>query len=159
MDILSRIVILLARVLLGMDTIQAALLRLVQAMDSAAIETIPKNIERIVTNTQLAVQHPTTGLALIMPAIAELRAYVTTQDSGLLAAIAALPAGSAIPSASDNAAGVWAAKDLYRLPEDVAYGEELYQAAQWAYLMRWAGSVPGKMSPFFNVSYPPPIPD
>jgi len=101
-DIPSRIVILLARVLLGLDTIQTALLKLVEAMDATAIETTPKLIQGTVLNTQLAMQHHTSGL---VNAYAQARADTAT----LLAAIAALPAGSdiVIPAAGNNASAVW----------------------------------------------------
>lgn len=156
MDILSKIAILLARVLLGMDSIQAALLKLVDAMDATAIETQPKLIERTVLNTQLRVQHPTQGFPGVLAAIAELRDYITTQDSGLLAAIGGLPTPPPpAPSSGDNAEAVWA----YMWDSSHQTGLQLSRLYQnWEHY-RSLGGMPVKANSWFGVWWPVSIID
>lgn len=147
-DLLGRIVILLARVLLGMDTIQAALLKLVNATDSTAIETIPKNIETIVTNTQLAVQNPTYGLAALRTAIDAIDTAVTV--------ITPTPPAPP-PSAGDNAAAIWDYYLSQQMPNGNVFNAS---AAEWLYMLGHSlaiysatEGVPDGQQPFYRLVF------
>lgn len=142
-DLLGRIVILLARVLLGMDTIQAALLKLVDAMDSTAIETIPKNIERIVTNTQLAIQHPTYGLAALETEVHNIGLALVAMEGNITGAISALPAGSGLVNADPSliANYVWGKYMDNALDPTLTADQAVTVAANYAISRATAGAI------------------
>lgn len=109
------------------------------------------------TSEQTQYEHgATTGFPAILAAIADLRGYVTTQDSGLLAAIANIPSPPTPPTVEAIAGGVWGVQDNASQFPYLTYGEELAQSHQWAAMMWHAGSLPARWAPFFNISAPPP---
>jgi hypothetical protein len=122
----------------------------VQSVGTAK-EHYPYEIAQLTSEQTQYERAALTGFPAILAAIADLKAFVTTQDSGLLAAIAALPAGSdiVIPSPSDNAAGVWAAI-IEAGPPNATAGELLDQAGTWAEVISQYSRFPIQEDPHFS---------
>jgi hypothetical protein len=139
--------------------IGARLLAIQVGLKQAATETQPYAIQNDAEYAKNALIDGYSGNFAIRESIAELRDYITTQDSGLLAAIGGIPSPPTPPSVPDIVDGVWRQVDPFSRSGIALYGEEQHDAAEWAELMKAGGSAPAKMSPFFDISYPPPIPD
>jgi hypothetical protein len=116
-------------------------------------------IEGIVTTAGLSIAHPTYGLAAAHTERGAILSAIAALNAPVLAAIAALPAGSSLPALGDITGGVWGELDPFSDSENVPYGQELANSHRWASFAISAGSVPATHSPFFNISYPPPSPD
>jgi hypothetical protein len=112
-----------------------------------------------ITNTYAIVNNVTYGNVALKSALDSLTGSGTYDLNAILAAIAALPAGSALPALGDITGGVWGVEDPYSDDPHIPYGEELTNSHRWATFMIKGGSVPARFSPFFNVAYPPPAPD
>lgn len=125
-------------------------------VDKTAIEDEPGTIQQSVTDIRNAVIESTSNLNNIMTQIKFINDDHENSLATVLNAIAELPSGSSIPSASDNAAGVWSAIDLASQLPNLSYGEEIAQAHQWAAMMWHAGSLSARWAPFFNISPPTP---
>jgi hypothetical protein len=149
----------LAQIVITLLDIVGVLQILGVKMDKTAVEEAPYDIQNEIGRVDDLLRKGPNSLANLMTQVKFISDDHENSLQTILNAIVALPAGSSIPTATDNASGVWNAIDPFRFPGDIPYGQELYQAAEWASLVRWGGSVPAKMSPFFNISYPPPAPD
>jgi hypothetical protein len=131
--------------------IAARLLGISIQLDTAAIESQRYRIQGDVEASRLALVDGYSGNYAIRQAIAELRAYITTQDSGLLAAIGAIPAPPTPPTALANADAVWA----YAIADE--YGYTTRNALQTAYAIadnqRGWSSAPMRSAPGFVLSW------
>lgn len=84
-----------------------------------------------------------------LPAIA---ALIAAARADILAAIAALPAGSSVPTASQNATGVWAALDPISPGGIVQRGTELGRLYDYSQFQLAAGGWPAGTRPFYIYS-------
>lgn len=127
---------LIYQVLIGQLSIQGLLVRLADTMHNAAREHAEFQIESTVTNTQLAVQHPTSGLA-------NAYAQARTDTGTIMAAIGAITPTPAAPppSADDNALAVWSRADPNSPGAATPYGDEQYEPYARALAMNNGGAV------------------
>jgi hypothetical protein len=156
----------LKQIALALESIALKLLELTGVLqilgiklDKTAVEDSPYLLQRRISDIRDATVLNASSNVNLLAHLHSIIALLGDGIPGVLDAIAALPAGSSIPTASDNASGVWNALDPFSDDEALPYGQELANAHRWATFSISGGSLPAKYSPFFNVSYPPPSPD
>jgi hypothetical protein len=122
-----------------------------QQTQKVAQEHSPFLIEGIVTTAGLSIANPTYGLAALHDELVAIAASIAGLNAPVLAAIAALPAGSdiVIPTPAQNATGVWAEVIEAGVPTATA-GELLDQAGTWAEVISQYARFPIQEDPHFS---------
>ena len=160
MDALLRLIgTKLAQIVITLLDIVGLLQILGVKLDKTAVEESPYDLQNEIGRVDDLLRKGPNSLANLMTEIKFISNSHENSLQTILDALVALPAGSSIPTATDNAAGVWGAIDPFSDDEALPYGQELANAHRWATFSIDGGSLPSKRSPFFNVSYPPPSPD
>jgi len=127
-------------------------------LDTVAVEDSPYLLQRRISDIRDATVLNASSNVNLLAHLHSIIALLGDGVPGVLEAIQELPAGSAIPTAADNAAGVWNQLDPYSRYVNLTYGEEQAAANDMALLYWQAGGLPSRQSPFFNVSQTrPPV--
>jgi len=124
-----------------------------QLIEHVAQEHSPYQIEGIVTTSGITIAHPTYGLAAIKTAIDALPGGGGPTIQDVLDAIAALPAGSALPATFIEPVDVWNYMPLNATPGTVTADQLLTWAGQYAGQVGTSKYVRLPLAPDFALSY------
>jgi hypothetical protein len=119
--------------------------------ENAAQEHLPYAIETIASNAANTVNHPTWGNHQIYLALQAIASYLVTMKADILAAIAALPAGSSLPGPGGYGSDVWgytAEGELQNM------GVHQCRAGALAYNIGRVAQLPGAATPAFLLGMP-----
>lgn len=154
---LAQIVALLLRLLGVTQTIEAFLAGINLAI--RGWETDWRALVKPITDTYSIVNDVAHGNVAIKAAVDSMTGSGAYDLNAILAAIAALPAGSSLPTSGAIASDVWGVIDPNSGGWAIPYGDELYAPFRLGQLALAAGGLPARYSPFFIVSWAPYLVD